>query len=302
MNSMPFNTISIDGVSITIYRDDRSHGIVSGNKLHKITPNIKLAKASNCSTVLSFGGPYSNHLHALAWACKDASLNSIAIVRGELQPGLTPTLEDCKKWGMRLIPSQRKDYRKYQEMLSLQTEPYFANRLNLPLPLDTPENTLVLAEGGSNAIAVESIKEAYSQIYQSEQCKHITHAICATGTGATLAGLYMATPSHIKTIGVQAVSEGEATLKRVHDWINEKPTRLKIVEGHLGGFGKITTELKEFICSFEETYGIPIDPIYNGKVMIKLFEMIKHKHFETTDKILLIHTGGLQGKRNGIRV
>ena len=298
MTSMQFSLISFEGVSVLVYRDDLNHGVISGNKLHKLTPNIKLAKAKNCSAVLSFGGPYSNHLHALAWASKDAGIKSIGVVRGELQTGLTPTLKDCKKWGMHLQPSQRKDYREYQELLSSQKQPCFANELNFPWLLDSQETTLVIPEGGSNAIAIDSITQAYRQVVASKQCRSITHALCATGTGATLAGLYQATPAHIKTIGIQAVSEGDATLKRISRWINEKPSRLSIQQGHLSGFGKTPIELKEFIEFFEDTYNIPLDPIYNGKAMFKLFKMISAGKFRTNDKILFIHTGGLQGKRN----
>ena len=110
--------------------------------------------------MLSFGGPYSNHLHALAWACNEAGLSSIGVVRGELHTSLTPTLKDCQKWGMQLIASSRKDYRAYQESLTDFSQPCLASELNLePViqSINCLEQTLVIPEGGSNKVAIESL-------------------------------------------------------------------------------------------------------------------------------------------------
>jgi len=219
---MELNSICIAGIQILVFRDDLNHATVSGNKLHKLTPNIALAKSRNCSTILSFGGPHSNHLHALAWAGRDAGLSTIGIVRGELHRNLTPTLRDCQNWGMRLRPSLRSDYRKYQEILSLHNEPCLASEIAIQPLSDLPQNTLILPEGGSNIIAIKSISEAYRKILSASECRHITHAVCATGTGATLSGLRIAAPSHIEVIGVQVVAEGNATRNRIHNWIEQK--------------------------------------------------------------------------------
>ena len=298
---MTFNSLSIAGIQIVVFRDDLNHATVSGNKLHKLTPNIELAKTQNCSTILSFGGPYSNHLHALAWACKESGLASVGVVRGELHSTLTPTLEECKTWGMRLIPSSRKHYREYQDELAQTTGPCLANELSIKPFSDQFENTLVLPEGGSNAIAIESISKAYSEIFESRHCHNLSHAVCATGTGATLAGLYKAAPKQLKVIGIQAVAEHDATLSRIHGWLNQKPSSLTIEHGHLGGFGKMPSELLAFIDEFEAGFNIPLDPIYNGKAMFKVSQMIAAGSFKKTDKILFINTGGLQGKRNSSR-
>ena len=127
--------------------------------------------------------------------------------------------------------------------------------------------------------------------------------MCATGTGATLAGLYKAAPDSIDVIGVQAVAEGDATLARIQGWLGAKDSsnlivpRLTVQEGHLGRFAKMPTELMTFIHGFEMQYNIPLDPVYTGKVIFKLSNMIKAGYFNSEDKILFIHTGGLQGKR-----
>lgn len=294
------NTISLSGVKVVVFRDDLNHATVSGNKMHKLAPNIDNAKARGCQGVLSFGGPYSNHLHALAWASRETGLNSIGIVRGELTKQLTPTLADCENWGMRLIAIDRRDYRAMQNKLAQFSEPELLSGLNFNLSNLTKEehkSTLVIPEGGSNQLAIASVSMAYRQVFISLKDANLSHAVCATGTGATLAGLYQAAPETIEVIGMQAVAEQHATVSRIETWLNQPLPRLCIMQGHLGRFGKITDDLNNFIEQFEAQHGIPLDPIYTGKAMYKLSCLIHQGYFKKTDKILFIHTGGLQGKR-----
>ena len=301
---MSFHSITINGVEIIVFRDDLNHATVSGNKLHKLKPSFNAANTHSCTTILSFGGPFSNHLHALAWASKESGFNSIGVVRGELHAQLTPTLRDCAAWGMRLVASTRKDYRAYQNALALTPQPCLASELKLTIDiaLDEPERTLVIPEGGSNEAAIESLNDAYSSVLRSQYCQGITHAVCATGTGATLAGLYKATKNSditpLSIVGIQAVAEQDATLHRIHHWLKEQPTSVRIEAGHLGGFGKTPAELMTFIDAFETTFNVPLDPVYNGKAMLKISQMINAGAFKKSDKILFIHTGGLQGKRS----
>ena len=293
------STFSLSGIKVVVFRDDLNHDTLSGNKLHKLAPNIEAAKARSCSTVLSFGGPFSNHLHALAWASQDVGLASVGIVRGELHDSLTPTLIDCQKWGMQLIPMPRNAYRQSQDLLSSFVEPCLASDLDLKLTsLTNQKNTLVIPEGGSNVVAIKSLTNAYQQVFDLVAKQNITHAICATGTGATLARLYKATPGHVEVICMQAVAEQDATLQRIRGWIGNNTPRLTIHECHLGRFGKTTSSLIEFMDSFENQHGIPLDPVYTGKAMYQLVDMIERGYFKENQTILFIHTGGLQGKRS----
>jgi len=315
-----FTSLFLKGIEVVVYRDDVNHDVVSGNKLHKLTPNIARAKERNHTAVLSFGGPYSNHLHALAWACKEAGLMSIGVVRGELHRSLTPTLQDCQKWGMKLIAAPRQAYRDClnllptDDSLSLVNDcaikPILSSLINKELNKEELNNdtlsaiqfdrTLVIPEGGSNMLAIASLKNAYRSVFNALDGQGITHAVCATGTGATLAGLYKSAPESVSVIGVQAVAEGGATLQRIRTWLDctDTPSRLTLYEGHLGRFAKMTPELVSFMSEFEAQYKIPLDPVYTGKVMLGLSKMIEAGRFNASDKILFIHTGGLQGKRN----
>lgn len=280
---------------LQFYRDDLNHPIVSGNKLHKLAPSLALAAAQGHNSVLSFGGPYSNHLHALAWASREKQLISHGIVRGELHQELSPTLKDCEAWGMRLYPMARKLYREIQH--ALQNDHHGVKDQLLAQVSDLPQDIFVIPEGGSNQMAIDSLARAYRPIFSDPQFQNVSHVICATGTGATVAGLSKAAPDHVQVIGIQAVAEGPATEERIRIWLGKTITNLQIIEGHLGGFAKTPTELLDFIQHFESIYNIPLDPIYNGKVMFTLLALAKQGFFAPSDELLVLHTGGLQGKR-----
>jgi len=295
-----FVEFTVNDIDIIVYRDDLNHPKVSGNKLHKLSPNIDLAKERECSCILSFGGPYSNHLHALAWASREAGIDCIGGIRGELNQQLTPTLKDCLNWGMQMVPIHRDTFRNIRQALLLNNRVKLASELKKELnglDIHNPDKTLVLPEGGSNQQAIKSLSQAYKSVFDQLSPKNITHVVCSSGTGATIAGLYLASPPQTKIIGMQAVAEQNATFQRIQAWLKRPLNRLSIVESHLGRFGKITPELKKFIESFELEFGIPLDPIYTGKAMMKLMDKIEQGFFNNSDRILFIHTGGLQGKR-----
>src|SRR5699024_1385159 len=66
-------------------------------------------------------------------------------------------------------------------------------------------------------------------------------------------------------------------------------------EIHFGGFAKIKPALVSFINRFKAEYGIILDPIYTGKMMYSLMEDLRNGLFRKNIRILVIHTGGLQG-------
>ncbi len=288
-----------NGIELRFFRDDLNHPHVSGNKLHKLKPALNAATTHGYETLISFGGPYSNHLHALAWVCKERGLNSIGLVRGELHSELTPTLKDCQQWGMQLVPVMRKDYRRLINKLQVEQPASAVGELldGVLASFSAPQNTLIIPEGGSTATAVHALSEAYKPIFKQPRFVDTTHAFCATGTGATVAGLYKASPKHVSVFGVQAVAEGDATINRINTWLENKALGLTIVAGHLGGFANMPRELTEFISRFEHEHQVPLDAVYNGKVVYQIYKMAEKGYFPLTSKVLVVHTGGLQGKR-----
>lgn len=203
---------------------------------------------------------------------------------------------------MRLIPIKRNSYRVFQDSLQTMADPCLVEECLPELIEQLPKDTLVIPEGGSNLMAIESLADAYRPIFTQALYQDVTHVVCATGTGATVAGLQKAAPSNVQVIGVQVVAEGSATIKRIGKWLEGDSTmqhlqNLNIVPGHLGGFARMPSELLAFIRDFEAEQNIPLDPIYNGKVLFKLSKMSNEGFFRKNDKVLVIHTGGLQGRR-----
>lgn len=287
-----------DCKQLEFYLDDLCASPVAGNKRHKLAPYIALAQQRQCTAIVSFGGPYSNHLHALAWACKQAGLGSTGIVRGEITSQLTPTLQDCQRWGMELRASSRQQYRAIQTSLQQLDKPIVASELGVDFAINQPQSSLVVAEGGGGRLAIESLCDAYRSIFTQPKYQHITHVACATGSGATVAGLARAAHPGVQVIGIQAVAEGDATQQRIQHWLGGQTiNNLRIVPGHMGGFAKVPPELRSFIEGFEAQYQIKLDPIYNAKVVFALASMLKQGLFRNDDKILVVHTGGLQGLR-----
>lgn len=281
-----------------IYRDDLNHAQISGNKLHKLKPSIAAAHKNDADVLVSFGGPFSNHLHALAYAGHIHEFKTIGIIRGELQDKLTPTLIDCKTWGMSLIGVPRSVFRLCRDQIDYDSQSQaLSDATNLIPELDCLHNAYLIPEGGSHLDAIKSLKAAYQHVLQRNKYRHITHAVCATGTGATVAGLSLAAPPNIKVLGIQAVAEDDATIERIKTWLNHHPSNLSILPGHLGGFAKTPDRLLSFISEFEAHRGIPLDPIYNGKVLFHLQHLFNNNYFNVSDRVLVIHTGGLQGRR-----
>ncbi len=291
----------LHNLSFTVYLDDLDGSSLSGNKIHKLKPHFTYAHQNNIQHLISFGGPYSNHLHALAWAGKQSGLQTTGFIRGELHSQLNPTLKDCADWGMSLTPLPRQKYRECLTFLeNSHSEGCLGRELRHLIP-DIPSESLLIPEGGSNQAAVQSLAIAYQSLFKRPKYKDITHAVCATGTGATVAGLRLAAPKHVKVIGIQSVAEGPATSRRIKGWIGDRSEEIRIIEGHLGGFAKMPKTLLNFITEFEEQHQIPLDPIYNGKTFFKLSQMAQQGLFETSDRVLLLHTGGLQGRRGNVQ-
>ena len=284
---------------ILIHRDDLNHAQISGNKLHKLKPSIAAAHKNGADVLVSFGGPYSNHLHALAYAGHIHGFKTVGIIRGELQDNLTPTQIDCKAWGMRLIGIPRSVFRLCRDKINYDSQSQaLGDATSLVPEFNYMHNAYLIPEGGSHQDAIISLKAAYQDILNRQEYLDITHAVCATGTGATVAGLSLAAPPNVKVLGIQAVAEGEATIERIRSWLNHRPSNLSILPGHLGGFAKTPDRLLSFIAEFESQRDIPLDPIYNGKALFHLQHLFDNNYFKVDDRVLVIHTGGLQGRRS----
>lgn len=273
------------GVKIFVWREDQNHAQLSGNKLHKLQSFIEHARVNRVPTLISFGGPWSNHLYALAWAGQHYGLKTIGLVRGHPDMEITPTLQDAQHWGMELHWLDRLTYR------SKNNADYLA-RLH-----DQFGPALVIPEGGSDSQVVQSFKSLNRAIRETIQPDWL---FCATGTGGTLAGLVSGGWQNTRVVGIQCVAEGSATQKRIADLLTDNlqtPNWDVWVDGHLGGFAKTNQNLLHFIRWCDETLDLPLDQVYNAKVLLRVAQAAEQGCFSAGQRLLVLHTGGLQGRR-----
>jgi len=270
------------GIEVWIKRLDQVHPLASGNKFFKLKYNLEKAISENHDTILTFGGAYSNHIYATAAASKSLGLHSIGIIRGEETLPLNPTLASAKDNGMTIHYIAREAYRK-------KTEPEFI--LSLKEKFGT---FYAIPEGGSNA---EAIKGTYEIL--EEKDSEFTHITCSIGSGGTFAGLASAMEGHQTLLGFSSL-KGDF----IHEEIKGLIKRHQVIpkgkyevldQFHFGGYGKVNADLIAFVQWFYKIFGIVLEPVYTGKMMYGLFELIKNETIQNASKILIIHTGGLQG-------
>jgi 1-aminocyclopropane-1-carboxylate deaminase len=271
------------GIELSMLRLDLIPGGVSGNKFFKLKYHLDQARKEKKETLLSFGGAYSNHLYALAEAGKSEGFHTIGLVRGQKMDPLNPTLAHVESLGMELHFIDRTIYRNKTEPEFLSTLKQFGNYYLIP-------------EGGTNELAIKGIKEIIGN--WGNEFSHISVSV---GTGGTFAGLAASISVTQKLLGVSAL-KGEF----IHSSMNKllldyhifpKGTSQIFNQYHFGGYGKYTSELITFILDFYHHFGIVLDPIYTGKMVFAIWDLIKKNWFEPNSKILLIHTGGIQGNR-----
>jgi 1-aminocyclopropane-1-carboxylate deaminase len=271
-------------IELWIKRDDLLHPVISGNKWRKLKYILDFVLTANINTVVSMGGAYSNHLHALAYASRLLGLDSMGFVRGEQPSVLNQTLQDLQQWGMTLKFLSRSEYK---ELRLLKNQP------SIP---ELPFEHYWLPEGGAQRLALKGVGELVKEIIMPFD------TLCLPcGTGTTLAGVAAASQQKFSVLGFSALKNADflrndiETLmaKSVYGWqINQ--------DYHFGGFAKNSAELIAFIELFEQKTSISLDHVYTGKMMYGLYDLIKQGYFAAGHRIVALHTGGLQGKRDFI--
>ena len=270
-------------VRLFIKREDLIHPILSGNKWRKLKYNFLKAKEEGQDTILSFGGAYSNHIHALAAAAKALGLKSIGIIRGDEIVPLNNTLTYAKSCGMELSFVSREDYKR-------KTEDDFITTLHV-----TFGSFYLIPEGGFNGEGVKGCMEIVEEIDFEYDI-----ICCACGTGTTISGIIASLPKGKKAIGFPVLKGGDFLYNEIKQLLS-KTEKLDDTNWHLetnyhfGGYAKWNKELLDFINDFKEKHGLQLDQVYTGKMMYGLFDLIKNDFFKEGTSIIAIHTGGLQG-------
>ena len=265
--------------AVDMLRLDMLHPIISGNKWYKLRLNVLYAQEHNYKTLVTFGGGHSNHLAATAHAAKVAGLRSVGVVRGKYLQ-LTATLEACAEDGMELIFVTQTDY-------SNKKEPEW--ELELAEHFD---EIYLIPEGGAN----DAGRKGAELICRFIDGRY-THIALSVGSGTTLTGIRNKAASEQKVMGFAPMKQGAYLKDHIEPHLHaDKNANWDVLDTwHFGGFGKWTDELIDFMNAFYTTNKIPLDIIYTSKMMYGMREMISASHFQPSDKILCIHTGGLQG-------
>jgi len=268
-------------IELWMKRDDLLHPIISGNKWRKLKYSLDHALSLGADTLISMGGAYSNHLHALAYTGKALGLKTKGFIRGEQPETLNSTLYELQNWGMGIKFVSRSDYRLLRQ---------YKGGHDLP---GLKPFQYWLPEGGAQALALKGVAELVKEI---DVFYDILCAPC--GTGATLAGMIDAAPDRVSVIGFAALKNAEFLQTDVESLLPRPCTNWRINHNyHFGGFAKTSAGLMAFIADFEYKTGIPLEPVYTGKMMYALYDLIAKHTFKPGQRIIAVHTGGLQGKR-----
>lgn len=272
---------------LLLWRDDLLNLDLPGNKARKLKYNLRQARAEGRSRLLTFGGAYSNHLAAVAAAGRLYGFATTGLVRGEEHLPLNPTLARCAADGMALHYLDRSTYRRRAEPeLLAEMQRQFGPAYLLP-------------EGGTNALALRGVAELITELRQHTTFDAVA---VAAGTGGTLAGLALGLAEATypaRAVGVAAL-KGADFLRAEVDALTLAAagtvlTNYELHTGyHFGGYAKLPAELRAFIKQFEAAYGVLLDPIYTGKLLFGVLDLIEKNHFAPGSTVVVVHTGGLQ--------
>ena len=272
-------------LNVQLKRDDLIDPVISGNKSRKLKYNLRYVKAKGFKGIISFGGAYSNHIHALAYACNQHQLHTIGIIRGETHYRENFTLSRAKTWGMKLHFVDRATYRQrdnaeYLQQLATQYPDYF-----------------IIPEGGSNTLALRGVAEVCAELDQ--QCQYDT-LITPVGSAGTISGLIVGDKCQHQILGIAVLKQQgylEKEVKKLLEDSGEQSAKnWKIINNyHDGGYAKFSQNSLKQLKDFSNITGVPFEPIYSGKMILALLDLIKCGYFKAHHNIVLLHTGGLQG-------
>jgi 1-aminocyclopropane-1-carboxylate deaminase len=260
------------GVRVSMKRDDLIHPFISGNKWRKLKYNVIAFQNQTKNKLVTFGGAYSNHLVATAAVCAANKIPCVGVVRGEeLKGDSNFVLRLCMEYGMKLEFISREHYKQKKNLYAEFEDDYF-----------------VIPEGGDNILGqlgCQEIVESYSTY---------NHIILAVGTGTTFSGIVEGSEGESTIHGIPAMNESHYLSEIIQNQTSYNNWILHSEYSH-GGFGKFDAEQLGFNASFTKQTGILLDPVYTGKMMQGLYNLIESGTIKSNESVLAIHTGGLTG-------
>lgn len=282
IDSLQLDYLMQQQIKADVLRLDLIHPLISGNKWYKLKEYIKEAKTLQKKVVITFGGPYSNHILATAAACSIFKIPAIGLIRGEEPKTYSPTLMDAQHQNMRLMFLPRKDYQ---------------DKLIPDAVFDqySKQEVYVINEGGYGQLGMKGAASILNECTGS----FYTHILCAVGTGTTLAGLRYHAQQHQQIIGVSALKNNFSLTQEVERLLEPMKESFSILHDfHFGGYAKYNPGLLEFMNEWFRQTGIPSDFVYTAKLFYAFAHLCQNGYFSRGSNILLIHSGGLQGNRS----
>lgn len=283
-DALHLSVLDAKQVRIDVLRLDKIHPVISGNKWFKLKYHLAQARRNGHSTVITWGGAYSNHLVATACACHQQGFRSIGIVRGEKAAHPSATLQTAASYGMQLHFISREAY---------------AQKCADGYARSLPENhtgVYLIPEGGAEENGICGCQE----ILPLTDYSAYTHILCCIGTGTMFKGLLLSKTAQQQLIGIPVLKLGpDAPLVRSLNQFGSAhgaagSCRL-LLQYHFGGYAKKSPGLLQFMNRFYERTGIPTDFVYTGKLMAACMDLVENDHFPPGSRVLVIHSGGLQG-------
>ena len=266
---------------VDLLRLDLLHPIVSGNKFYKLRYYIEFALAKEVSTVASFGGPYSNHIVALAYTAKEAGLKSIGYIRTNTDEPMTPSLKEAKAYGMEFVYLGRTDFQSKKAAILQSSE------------MNT--DCYLIDEGGYGTIGAKGA----ATILTTQDTSHYDVIICAVGTGTMLAGIIHAADAHQKIIGIPVLKNEGSIESEINALLEDKNRPYTLLhQFHQGGYAKTNPMMLDFMNRLWDAEKIPTDIVYTSKLLFGVEQLINENYFDKDRSILVIHSGGLQGNRS----
>jgi len=270
------------GISAAMLRLDLLHPIVSGNKIFKLKHYLEEAKKNAKKGILTFGGAFSNHLVAAAYAAKLNNLESVGYVRGESPDKLSQSLMDCTSYGMQLEYLSREDF----------------GAIELGQLSNAYPNHAIIPHGAYGRLGMLGAKEIME--IPGVDGYDIVLACCGTGTMA--AGLIAGLHSNQQLMLVSVLKNNFSVADEIKQLLVEEEINNKrfdlCFDFHMGGYAKKNPLLFQAMNDFFSKQHVPTDFVYTGKLVHAFYQMMKAGTFANGSKILLIHSGGLQGNRS----
>ena len=271
-------------LNVYVKRDDLIDPIISGNKWRKLSGSLRHAKTHGLKGLVSFGGAYSNHIHALAYACRQHNLASVGIIRGRPDYSNNFTLSMARSWGMSLqfvshLEYKQRAQRDYLEQLQIAYPDY-----------------LIVPEGGSHQLALSGVAEVITELEQQIDYQHI---LLPVGSGGTIAGLVQQDKNQHNILGIAVLKQAEYLNQVIASLLGQAQTSESrwqlLTQYHGGGYAKFSETAVEQLVAYNKQSGITFEPIYSGKMLLAAIDLAEQDYFAAGETLVLLHTGGLQG-------